>query len=283
MKTSLMPFAIAAAAVAAVVGSSSLSARDDPVELKLTDLEARMIRIEKIVNNQSLLELANQLEQLRSETAALRGDIEQLRHDTDSAASRQKELYVDVDKRLQSLEQAERGASLAPPPSLPAPSTAPPSSAPSSSPPPRTPAPAAAGAAVASAPKPGVSDKQAYQTAFDLLQARKYDEAGKAFTQFLSAYATSPLADNAQYWLAQSHYVQRQFNVALPEFQKVIDKYPQSSKLPDALLKVGYCQSELGNKNAARTALQQVMKQFPDTTAARLATQQLEKLSQEGG
>jgi tol-pal system protein YbgF len=280
MKTSWMPFAIAAAAVAAVVGSSSLSARDDPVELKLTDLEARMIRIEKIVNNQSLIELANQLDQLRSETAALRGDIEQLRHDTDSSASRQKELYVDVDKRLQSLEQAERGAALAPPPQF-APSTAPASSAPSSAPPPR--APAAAGAAVASAPKPGVSDKQAYQTAFDLLQARKYDEAAKAFTGFLSGYASSPLADNAQYWLAQSHYVQRQFNVALPEFQKVIDKYPQSSKLPDALLKVGYCQTELGNKSAARNALQQVMKQFPDTTAARLATQQLEKLSQEGG
>jgi tol-pal system protein YbgF len=279
MKTSLMPFAIAAAALAAVVGSSSLSARDDPVELKLTDLEARMIRLEKMVNNQSLIELANQLEQLRSETAALRGDIEQLRHDTDAAASRQKELYVDVDKRLQSLEQAERGASLAPPP-LPTPSTAPASSAPASSPPPR--APAAGGAATAG-PKAGVTDKQAYQTAFDLLQARKYDEAAKAFTQFLSGYASSPLADNAQYWLAQSHYVQRQFNVALPEFQKVIDKYPQSSKLPDALLKVGYCQSELGNKNAARTALQQVMKQFPDTTAARLATQQLEKLSQEGG
>jgi tol-pal system protein YbgF len=278
MTTSLMRFAIAAAAVAAVAGSSSLSARDDPVELKLTDLEARMIRIEKIVNNQSLIELANQLDQLRSETTALRGDIEQLRHDTDGAASRQKELYVDVDKRLQSLEQAERGAAFAPPPQTP---SSPPAS---SAPPPRSaPATAAVGGAVAAAPKPGVSDKQAYQTAFDLLQARKYDEAAKAFTQFLSGYASSPLADNAQYWLAQSHYVQRQFNVALPEFQKVIDKYPQSSKLPDALLKVGYCQSELGNKSAARTALQQVMRQFPDTTAARLATQQLEKLSQEGG
>src|SRR3954469_16173422 len=125
MKTSFMPFAIAVAAVTAIVGSSSLSARDDPVELKLTDLEARMIRIEKIVNNQSLIELANQLDQLRSETAALRGDIEQLRHDTDSAASRQRELYVDVDKRLQSLEQAERGAALAPPPTQPAPSSVP--------------------------------------------------------------------------------------------------------------------------------------------------------------
>jgi tol-pal system protein YbgF len=279
MKTSLMPFAIAAAAVVAVVGSSSLSARDDPVELKLTDLEARMIRIEKIVNNQSLIELANQLEQLRSETAALRGDLEELRHDSDSTASRERELYVDVDKRLQSLEQAGRGAGLAPAPTVPAPSPAPSSSAPAA----HTPAAAPTGGAVAAASKPAVSDKQAYQAAFDLLQARHYDEAGKAFTQFLSSYASSPLADNAQYWLAQTHFVQRQFNVALPEFQKLVEKYPQSQKLPDALLKVGYCQSELGHKDAARTALQQVMRQFPDTTAARLATQQLEKLSQEGG
>jgi tol-pal system protein YbgF len=275
MKTSLMPFAIAAAAVVAVVGSSSLSARDDPVELKLTDLEARMIRIEKIVNNQSLIELANQLEQLRSETAALRGDLEELRHDSDSTASRERDLYVDVDKRLQSLEQAERGAAVAPAPAAPAPS----SSAPAA----HAPAAAPTGGAVAAAPKPAVSDKQAYQAAFDLLQARHYDEAGKAFTQFLSSYASSPLADNAQYWLAQTHFVQRQFNVALPEFQKLVEKYPQSQKLPDALLKVGYCQSELGHKDAARTALQQVMRQYPDTTAARLATQQLEKLSQEGG
>src|SRR5262249_4375197 len=152
--------------------------------------------------------------------------------------------YVDVDKRLQSLEQAERGASsFSPPPALQTPSLPPASS----TPPPRSGAGAAAAGAAAAAPKPGGSDQQADQTAFDLLQARKYDEAAKAFTQFLSAYASSPLADNAQYWLAQSHYVQRQFNVALPEFQKMIDKYPQSSKLPDALLKVGYCQSELGN------------------------------------
>ena len=49
------------------------------------------------------------------------------------------------------------------------------------------------------------------------------------------------------------------------------------------LLKVGYCQIELGNREAARTALQQVMRQYPDTTAARLASQRLDRLSQEGG
>ena len=87
-------------------------------------------------------------------------------------------------------------------------------------------------------------------------------------------------ADNAQYWLAETHYVRRQFKEALPEFTKVTTQYPQSAKMPDALLKIGYCQGELGDKAAARTSLQQVMRQFPDTTAARLASQRLEQLSQ---
>ena len=93
-----------------IIGCSSLLAKDDPVQLKLTDLEARMMRIEKILENESLIELANELSQLRTETAALRGDIEKLRHDTDGNASRQRDLYVDVDRRLQAVEQAGRGA-----------------------------------------------------------------------------------------------------------------------------------------------------------------------------
>ncbi|HUL83007.1 MAG TPA: YbgF trimerization domain-containing protein, partial [Gammaproteobacteria bacterium] len=106
MKNLLMPIVLGAALV--VCGPAL--AKDDPVQLKLTDLEARMLRIEKIVENQSLIELANQLEQLRSENAALRGEIEKLRYDTDNSASRQRELYVDIDRRLQSLEQAQRSA-----------------------------------------------------------------------------------------------------------------------------------------------------------------------------
>ena len=276
MKNLLVPIVLGAA----LFGCGSALAKDDPVQLKLTDLEARMLRIEKIVENQSLIELANQLEQLRSENAALRGEIEKLRYDTDNSASRQRELYVDIDRRLQSLEQAQRNAALAPPPAA-APAAA--------SPPPAAGgrgAATAAGGATAAAPapsRPAGTDQQTYKAAFDLLQARRYDEAGKAFSQFLVDFPKSPLADNAQYWLGETHYVQARYKEALVEFQKVIDKYPMATKIPDAMLKVGYCQVELGHRDAARTALQQVMRQFPDTTAARLASQRLEKLSQEGG
>jgi tol-pal system protein YbgF len=128
------------------------------------------------------------------------------------------------------------------------------------------------------AARPTGSDQQNYQAAFDLIQARKYDEANSAFTSFLTQFPTSPLADNAQYWLAETHYVRGQYQNALPEFRKVIESYPQSAKLPDALLKVGFCQAELGDRSAARTSLQEVMRQFPDTTAARLASQRLDRL-----
>jgi tol-pal system protein YbgF len=243
-------------------GCSTLSPSEDPVALRMQDLEARLIRIERVVENQSLVELSNELERLRSETTALRGELETLRFESENSDSRQRELYVDVDERLRSLESAPRG--FEPPPSNP--------SAPLGAP-----AVGAAGATVAP-PRPAGSDQQNYQAAFDLISARRYEDAGKAFETFLVQFPTSPLADNAQYWLGETHYVRGQFNEALPAFRKVLEKYPQSAKLPDALLKVGYCQIELGDRNAARASLQEVMRQFPDTTAARLASQRLSAL-----
>ncbi|HET8697285.1 MAG TPA: tol-pal system protein YbgF [Gammaproteobacteria bacterium] len=270
-KRLLLPIAMVALTVlSALPGTPASAARRDEeeaLELKMTDLEARLIRIEKILENQSLIQLANELEQLRNDTKTLRGQLDQLRYESQNAATRQRDLYVDVDKRLQSLEQAQRAQAVLPPAQPPGGFAA------------NTPSPSAPAAAAPPAPaRPVGTDQQNYQAAFDLVQARKYEEAGKAFTEFLGAFPQSPLADNAQYWLAETHYVRGQYQTALPEFQKVIDAYPQSSKMPDALLKIGYCQDELGNKAEARTTLQQVTRKYPDTTAARLATQRLDRL-----
>jgi tol-pal system protein YbgF len=254
-------FSVAAAIVAS--GCSSLSPAEDPVALRMQDLEARLIRIERVVENQSLVQLSSEVERLRSEASALRGELETLRFETENSDSRQRELYVDVDRRLQSLESEPRA--FEPPPSTP-PFGAPAAGA------------ADAGAAPVAPPRPTGSDQQNYQAAFDLISARRYEEAGARFETFLAQFPTSPLADNAQYWLAETYYVRGRFNEALPAFRKVIEQYPQSAKLPDALLKVGYCQIELGDRNAARTSLQEVMRQFPDTTAARLASNRLSAL-----
>jgi tol-pal system protein YbgF len=241
-----------------LAGCSSLTSTTDPVYLRLQDIDARLIRIERVIENESLIELSTQLTQLQAETASLRGEIETLRYESENSAARDRDLYIDVDTRLQNLEQGQ--TRVVPPAGVGA-QTAPSQAA----------APAAVG------------DQEAYNAAFGLIQARRYEEATRAFTDFLVVYPSSALRDNAQYWLAETYYVRRQFAVALPEFQTVLDAYPQSAKLADALLKVGYCNHELGQIDAARTALREVQRLYPDSTAARLAGQRLERISQETG
>jgi len=249
------------AAVALAAGCSSLTPSEDPVALRMTDIEARLIRLERVVENQSLTELVGEIERLRSESAALRGEIETLRFETENSDSRQRELYVDLDRRLNGLESAPRSFG---PPTVGGPG------GPAADPPDVAPAVAA---------RPTGSDQQNYEAALDLIESRRYDEANRAFTTFLVSFPTSPLADNAQYWLAETYYVRNQYADGLAAFRRLIESYPQSDKVPDALLKVGFCQAELGQRSEARASLQEVMRQFPGTTAARLASQRLDRLN----
>ncbi len=249
----------------ALTGCTSVPTTEDPVYLKLTDLEARLIRIERVIDNQSLIEMSTQVDQLRAQAQALRGEVETLRYESDNGAERQRQLYVDVDGRLQTLEVAQAQAADPPPVAIVDLETE---------------------DSIPIVSRPRVlrgSDQDNYQAAFELLKNGRYVESAEAFDRFLAVFPSSPLADNAQYWLAETYYVQRQFTTALPTFQLVVDRYPDSIKLPDALLKIGFCNYELQQWDAARNALARVAREFPDTTAARLASQRLDRLVQEQG
>jgi len=124
-------------------------------------------------------------------------------------------------------------------------------------------------------------DKAAYQAAFGLLKDGQYDRAIVAFQRFLSSFPDSSLADNAQYWLGEAHYVNKAYPEAQAAFQRVIDKYPQSRKVPDALLKIGYCRYETKQWDGAKEVLTQVTTQYSDSPAGRLAQQRLEKMAME--
>ncbi len=115
-----------------------------------------------------------------------------------------------------------------------------------------------------------------------MLKEQRYEQAAIAFEQFLVTYPDSELADNAQYWLAESHYVTNQYEEALIAFQSVIDGYPRSRKVPDALLKIGYCNYELQRWDDARASLGKVREDYPETTAARLAGQRITRMDEEG-
>ena len=256
---------MSAACVAwALSGCASTPPDEDPVQIKLKDLDTRLARIERVMANQSLLEVSNQLEALRSDVRAMHNDVDQLSNALESGRKQQRDMYADLDQRLKNLE-ARGGAAAAP-------SAAPPAGAAAAV----APAAAAAGASSDSG-----EDKTSYQTAFNLLKDGQYDRAIAAFQKFLVSYPDSSLADNAQYWLGEAYYVNKSYPEAEAAFQRVIDKYPQSRKLADALLKIGFCRYELKQWQSAREVLGQVVARFTDTPAARLAQQRLDKMSAE--
>jgi tetratricopeptide (TPR) repeat protein len=221
----------------------------DPIYIKLMEVDGRVLQVERVINNQSLLDLSQRNDALQAEIRVLRGQLEELQNSLEKQRTQSRDLYMDIDKRVLSLETAKASAPVV---------------------------------AETTPKQPQVSDTEAYQSAFNLLKEFKYAEAAAAFSQFLVVYPQSKLLDNAQYWLGEAHYGLKDFNLALRDFQGVLSGFPESLKLPDALLKLGYTHYELKNYKDARTALQQVVKQYPESNAAKLAQQRLAKMTAEG-
>ena len=241
-------------------GCAGFSTGDSvPIDQQVNDINGRLTRVERVVNNDSLMNILARLDQLQAELQSLRNDVETLQHETEMAGQRQRDLYLDVDRRLQGIEKAALAAGAGA-------------------------AAIYAGTALAPGqlPLPGGSDRDNYDAAFELLKEGRYEEAATAFQQFMAVYPDSALMDNAQYWLAETYYVTQDYAAALPAFQRVIADYPASRKVPDALLKIGYSNYALSKWRDARKALTAVATNYPETTAARLAGQRLDQMQSEG-
>jgi tol-pal system protein YbgF len=121
-----------------------------------------------------------------------------------------------------------------------------------------------------------------YQQALKLLKATQYQQAIKAFREFLMSSPDSEYSDNAQYWLGEAFYVSRNFEQALLEYNNLLSNYPDSRKLSHSLLKIGFCYYEMGQISEASIRLEKLKQEHPGTTAARLADERLKKIAQEG-
>ncbi len=274
------------------LGAAAVDAAD-------TLIEDRLARIERIMENQSASGLMLQQQQLQQELQELRGLVESQQFEIQKLQRTLRDQYMDIDARLgpgkdgtapantaATPEASEVGTAAQPggainaagtelkPPvgsEEPAPVTAP---VPSS--------PRAVG--IPSLPSPettGVSERDAYGTAFELLKQRKYPQAVEAFNEVLRTYPQGQFTDNARYWLAETYYVQRNYPAALAEFDRLVQLHPTSAKVPGALLKIGYIQYEQEAWDQARTALKQVIARYPDSTEARLAQGRLAKIARE--
>ena len=251
-----------AAGVALVLGTALLAGcattrpEDDPLQVKLNDLDARVARIERVISNQSLVDLAQHLDQVQADVRQLRGRIEELEYKEEAMRKQQKDLYNDLDKRLGTLQGGGSGGGAS-----------------------GSAAPQGPSGAQGAAPAGGSSVEQAvYNQAFDALKAGSYSVAITGFKDFLTNYPGSPLAENAQYWIGEAYYVTRDFDSASTAFKTVLDKWPDSRKASDAMLKLGYTQYELKRYGDARKTLTEVTQKFPNSDAAKLANDRLARI-----
>jgi len=137
------------------------------------------------------------------------------------------------------------------------------------------PRPLQQGPAVVDGPTPQDA-RSVYEAAYLQVTRGHYDLAISAMDEFVRQYSASDLADNAIYWIGESHYAQHRFNQAVEAFVRLIDAYPDGDKVPAALLKLGYTFAEMGDAPTSRRYLESVIDQHPGSEEAALARTRLE-------
>jgi len=265
MRPSIVPFAATLLAALVLGGCSLAPAEEDATQVRIGDLDTRVARVERIIANQSLVELSQRVEALEARARDLQGRSEVQENAVEGARKQQRDLYNDLDRRLSALESG-----------VPEPPRS--SSGTSASPP----VAAAAGAAVAAGVPLSAADQQrAYDAAFAALKDARYEEAITGFRSLLDSAPAGDLAPNAQYWLGEAHYVTRDYENAASAFAAVAERWPNSGKAPGAMLKLGYSQYELKRPGDAQQTLGRLTARYPDTEAARLAQERIQRISAE--
>ncbi len=197
-----------------------------------------------------------QIDILQNDVNELRGAIEVQNYQLEKILERQRELYLEIDKRIESVMSMPTATSdqiLA-------------SGQPESS------------LSVPAAPL-SENENQAYDKAVNLiLKDKKYDQAIPAFQAFLQNYPSSSYVPNAKYWLGQLLFNKQDWSGAGEQFLALVSNFPDSSKRADALLKLGITQFERSNIARAKQLWEQVVTEFPDSSTSKLATQRLKNL-----
>ena len=221
---------------------------DDEARRQVIDLRVKSeARFDQQAKGQ--LDLANQIQRQADEISRLRGQIETLNYELETAKKRQQDFYLDLDTRLRKFETAESTNAAVNPEN-------------------------GANSKPASDP---AKEGQEYEAALNQFKAGKYKEAAAGFGAFVQKYPSSSLAPNAQYWLGNAWYAQRDCKRAIEAQSVVTTKYADSAKAPDAWLAIATCQQEMGNPTGAKRSLESVLAKYPSAPAAETARERLKK------
>ncbi|KKN46215.1 hypothetical protein LCGC14_0675320 [marine sediment metagenome] len=228
-------------------------------------LQQRVERLERIIQGQGLMNLISRVDQLQNEVKRLNGENESLRHELEQSQKRQREMYIDLDERLQQVtsNSVQPNSTAGNDASNPVDESA------------------SDSAKLSTAPVAVENGEAAYQAALQTLRSGQYQQAIDALAVFPDTYPGSVYLPNAYYWQGEANYVLRHFEAAITAFQTVIDTYPASTKVADSMLKLGFSQYELGNVDAAKLTLNNVMQQYSNTSAAKLSKVRLDRIKEE--
>ena len=117
-----------------------------------------------------------------------------------------------------------------------------------------------------------------YEEAYGAFKDKKYKQSREKFETFLKEYPQDELDDNAQFWVAETYYGERDFEAAILAYEAVLKKYPKSEKAPGALLKQGLCFVEIGDKKTGKTILDKVVELYPESREAQIAKKKIEEI-----
>ncbi|HEY2970749.1 MAG TPA: tol-pal system protein YbgF [Casimicrobiaceae bacterium] len=237
-----------------------LKGRVDQLE---SSLNARLGTLETTIKSQGLVELLHDVEQIKADIAKLRGQYEVLTYELEQAQKRQRDLYLDLDGRLRKLESAAAPAATGPPAADSTPATS------AGASPAGTPARPLASAADI------VTEQRAYDAALDQFKTGNYAAAAASFQAFARANSRSPLAPSALYWAGNAQYALKDFRTAIATQRQLMAMYPDSQKVPDAMLNIASCLTELGDAGGARRTLEDLVAKYPSAEAAGKARQRL--------
>jgi tol-pal system protein YbgF len=132
------------------------------------------------------------------------------------------------------------------------------------------------------APRDAAGDESAalaeYKNAYALYEGGRVEDAKRALATFVARFPKHPYADNAQYWIGECWYDQKDWDAARREFLRVVQEHPDGNKVPDAMVKVGLCNQMLRRSEEARRMYDAVMLTYPDSQAATVALKLLGEL-----
>lgn len=191
-----------------------------------------------------------QLQDLQSQVAEQRGIIDELSYQVQILQQEQKQRYVDLDKRIQQLQ--ERAL------------TAPTSSVTE---------------ALDDSQQAAMTDEEIlaeYNAAKALMLDKKFDESISKLAIFAKKHPEHPLTPNAWYWIGEIYLVQRNSTEAQNAFARIVENYSGHDKVPDSLYKLGVIAQQAAQPQQASAYFERVIAEFPNSQSAKLAKARLE-------